>query len=880
MDIKRKVERVVLSAGGSVRTGAVRAALKAEGVEVSQRSVMVALGASDKISSEGRGWWRTTGTPPARLARVTSPKLPPSSPEIGATGTDTFQGMLGDTDYNADLQAPGLYAEYDRMRLSDGTVRGGIEAIKQPLMAAAWFVSPASDSPEDVEIAEFVQANLIDGGMTTSWDDTLRNILLFLDYGSMPMEPVWEIRDWRGSPAVWLRKLAPRLPATITEWRLDDNGGLLGIVQDVIKGTATEQLVIPRDKLLLFVHQQEASNFRGHSILRAARKHWDIKRKLEIVDAIGIEKRNNGVDIGTMKGPTDPALKSASESVLRTIHSHDKMYVNEHEDKWTYRVQGIEGQTLPAKDSIDYHDRMILRAIGDEFVAIGGTGGGSFAMHQDKSSLFIMSLAGIAKLITNAFNAYLIPQWVGRNWSTDRFPKLSHKRLDTRDATGLANAVAGLVNAGTLKNTEQLEDSLLGELDLPVPERVAEDETTTIGGEKDVQKTALNGAQVTAAQGIVQAVADGNLPRDSAHGMLIRFFQVTAEEADQILGSVGQSFTGPSTEPAEQLAMTGAGEWVTTPRLADRYGVPDRLARAPSREVVSGIDAAEIGGADVRLAREAAHLFARAPRGVEYRVNFAKIDTELDRGAERIVEAASDYQQELVASVWAQIEAAFKDGTVADLSPESFKVPPIDDALGLIQAELMRTAAVGEREATKELERQGAKPESLRAVRLSHSKLAIDGPEVGNAAYFLARARQYMETVIARVRNVASARALDAAATGALDAGVLATLTGLADSVLATESTKLVTSAMAAGRDVAQTALSAAADHAVYSSLLDESTCPQCRAVDERNTEYAVPSAEYRDHYPPLKSAASGVCRGFDRCRCIMILVLRDELAS
>ena len=863
MDISRRAEKVVLAHGGSMRTNAVLAALKAQGVSTTAKEVRSALGDSAEIGSGGRGWWRAKGTPPARLARVAAPKAPSGPPEIGATGTDTFAGMLGDTDYNSDLRAPALYDEYDRMRLSDGTVRGGIEAIKQPLMAAAWFIEPASDSAEDVEIAEFVQANLIDGGMTTSWDDTLRNILLFLDYGSMPMEPVWEIRDWRGSPAVWLRKLAPRLPATITEWLLDDNGGLRGIVQDVIKGTLTEQLTIPREKLLLFVHQQEASNFRGHSILRAARKHWDIKRKLEIVDAIGIEKRNNGVDVGTMKGPKDDALKLAGEKTLMTVHSHDKSYVQEHEDKWVYRVQGIEGQTLPAKDSIDYHDRMILRAMMVEFVALGsGTGAGSFAMHKDKSSIFMMALGGMAKLITNAFNNYLIPQWVGRNWSTDQYPKLAHKRLDTRDATGLANAVAGLVNAGTLKNTEQLEDSLLGELDLPIPERLPEEEDIGIGGEKDVQKTALNGAQVTAAQGIVQAVADGSLPRDAAHGMLIRFFQVTAEEADQILGSVGQGF-----------AQASATETLPPPP-------PSTLSKKTQSGVMAEIDAAEIGGADVRLAREAAHLFHRAPRGVEYRVNFAKIDTELDRGAERIVDAARDYQRELVASVWAQIEAAFADGTVADLSPESFKVPPIDDALALIQAELMRTAAVGEREATKELERQGAKPESLRAVKLSHSELAIDGPEVGNAAYFLARARQYMETVIARVRNVASARALDAAATGALDAGVLATLTGLADSVLATESTKLVTSAMAAGRDVAQTALALAADHAVYSSLLDSNTCPTCRTVDERGTEYAVPSAEYRDHYPPLKSAESGVCQGFDRCRCIMILVLRDEIGS
>lgn len=66
---------------------------------------------------------------------------------------------------------------------------------------------------------------------------------------------------------------------------------------------------------------------------------------------------------------------------------------------------------------------------------------------------------------------------------------------------------------------------------------------------ENVQLTALNGAQVQAAQGIVQAVAEGGLPRASGVQMLAAFFNLPLSAAEQIMGTVGSSFrvTTPDT---------------------------------------------------------------------------------------------------------------------------------------------------------------------------------------------------------------------------------------------------------------------------------------------------------------------------------------------
>ncbi len=74
--------------------------------------------------------------------------------------------------------------------------------------------------------------------------------------------------------------------------------------------------------------------------------------------------------------------------------------------------------------------------------------------------------------------------------------------------------------------------------------------TTT---EQDVQVSealVLNGAQITAATAIVSAVADGTIPRDAGLGQLQVLFNLTPEQAEQIMGSAGTDTpTTPNPKP-------------------------------------------------------------------------------------------------------------------------------------------------------------------------------------------------------------------------------------------------------------------------------------------------------------------------------------------
>lgn len=68
-----------------------------------------------------------------------------------------------------------------------------------------------------------------------------------------------------------------------------------------------------------------------------------------------------------------------------------------------------------------------------------------------------------------------------------------------------------------------------------------------VGGGADVQKTALNGAQVTAAKEVVEAVAQGQLPRETGVSMLVLFYQLDRNAVDTLFGTVGGTFTPTNT---------------------------------------------------------------------------------------------------------------------------------------------------------------------------------------------------------------------------------------------------------------------------------------------------------------------------------------------
>lgn len=118
--------------------------------------------------------------------------------------------------------------------------------------------------------------------------------------------------------------------------------------------------------------------------------------------------------------------------------------------------------------------------------------------------------------------------------------------LNTPDAKSM---MEGDYSNGQSKESSEEETSKENEVTNSTDTRVGAD-----GVDQNIQKLALNGAQVTALVDVVTKVAAGLLPRDSAIAIIAAAFQMDVTTAADILGNVGAGFkpTGnPLADPAK-----------------------------------------------------------------------------------------------------------------------------------------------------------------------------------------------------------------------------------------------------------------------------------------------------------------------------------------
>lgn len=401
----------------------------------------------------------------------------PSTDELGSTGTSRVASgnniLLTEEDYNPDLRGQDFYNTIDRMRLSDSQVKAVMSIIKLPLLAADWSMDSPTDEEQDVQIAEWIEDQFFDHQLRT-WDYILRHILLSLDFGVMPFETVWKVEDDKilHKPVVHLAKMAPRMPKSIVEWRLTEDGELGSILQQAEKGGQFRQIEIPGDRLLVFVHDMEGSNYKGTSVLRQARKDWFIKERLQRINQVAIEKRAAGIDVGTLPDSASKTQKDAFEAVLQTVRTHERSYVVEPQGH-KYRIEGIGGSVIDPLPSIQYADLMILRSILADFLVSGTSGErGALAMVKDRSSFFLMALGAIANEIMAPINRDLIPKWVDWNWpNIEQYPQITHSRLDRRDVGAIAEALKALIPIGVVSPDEGIEDEVRELLEMPEAQR-------------------------------------------------------------------------------------------------------------------------------------------------------------------------------------------------------------------------------------------------------------------------------------------------------------------------------------------------------------------------------------------------------------------------
>jgi hypothetical protein len=201
-----------------------------------------------------------------------------------------------------------------------------------------------------------------------------------------------------------LRKLATRMPGTISEIEVERDGGLNYIRQDPagssLTGSRTGSGLLaglqspetPVDRLMAYVNEQEAGNWLGTSRLRALDRHWIRNDRLLRVDAITGERNGSGVPMASAP-PGVSGRQTKELDALATSYRAGEAAGGVMPNGADLRFRGVEGTLPDIIEKIRYDEQIAARFLG-MFTKLGTTKTGSRALGQTFVDFFTFGSGG------------------------------------------------------------------------------------------------------------------------------------------------------------------------------------------------------------------------------------------------------------------------------------------------------------------------------------------------------------------------------------------------------------------------------------------------------------------------------------------------------
>ena len=412
--------------------------------------------------------------------------------EVGASGLRRFSGFIFE-EILQELTGWKGVAIYKEMSTNDATVSAILFAIKMLSRRAPWKVEPASTLPEDQEAAEFLETCMED--MSQTWIDMVDEALSMLEYGYSVHEIVYKrrcgdvfdptMRSKFSDGRIGWRKLPIRSQDTIYRWQFDDHGGIQGVEQ--LAPPHYYHVTIPIEKMLLFRTTIVKNNPEGKSALRGAYRAWYMKKFIENIEGIGVERDLAGLPVALV--PPEIMSTNASQGQKNLLAGIKDIIINIRRDaqegvifpqafdtngKPMYELKLLNSagsRQFDTNQIINRWDQRIAMSLMSDFLLLGQEKVGSFALSSSKTNLFADAVGAYLDQIANVFNQYAIPRLFALNdFKITNLPKIVHGELQAKDPKEVGEYFRNLAMAGApLFPNPELEKWVLNIIDAPEP---------------------------------------------------------------------------------------------------------------------------------------------------------------------------------------------------------------------------------------------------------------------------------------------------------------------------------------------------------------------------------------------------------------------------
>lgn len=398
--------------------------------------------------------------------------------ELGSTGLKTSGGQVIE-DFLPQLRTLQERVQTYKEMLMDPVVSAVLFAISQFARGAEWRVEAAGDSDQEKRDADFLLENM--HGMSHGWMDFIDEALTFLPYGFSVAEICYKQAP---DGTIRWKKLPFRAQETIWEWIFDDEGGIKGIRQNVSWSNGRTGLVeIPIEKLLLFRTQTVKNNPEGQSVLRGAFKPWYYKKRIEVIEAIGIERNLAGYPV--LYAPDEifmdndearEKLKFAQEMIsrIRKDEAMGAVLPRSWKEAGGLVLLSSEGsQTMDTERVIQRYDARIAMSVLSDIILMGHENAGSYALADVKRSLLGQAMMTWLDIIAEVLNRYAVPRLFalnGRDLPREKLPRFIHGPVVNVDPKTLADIIFRLAGVDALRTDPRLRKFMRKFLGLPEAE--------------------------------------------------------------------------------------------------------------------------------------------------------------------------------------------------------------------------------------------------------------------------------------------------------------------------------------------------------------------------------------------------------------------------
>ena len=414
--------------------------------------------------------------------------------EVGRSGISRFGGLIYE-EFLPILRGKQGVRIYTEMLKNDAVIGASIQAYEQTIRNAEWQVRPGEETQEGARAAEFLQSTMHD--MSHTWDDTITDVLSFLPYGWAWMEVVFKLRRGESRDprlnskfsdgAVGWRKIALRKQSSFFRWDFNENGDVEAYVQQPAPDFKVR--TIPLSRSLLFRTRVSGNNPEGESTLRNAYRSWYIKKNIEELEAIGIER--DLIGLPWIKPPEKFDIKAKANSGTKEA-IQDLLYNLRRDEQdgimlppgWEIELLGVGGggarRQFDLDKVINRWDKRIAIALLSHAIMLGMDRVGSFALSQTQTNdFFLISVQGYLNGIAEVFNNFGIPMLFAMNpaysglASADKLPTIVPGRVTSPSLEEIGKFIKDVTGAGYLIKSEDVQRELLrhGGFGVPVLRR-------------------------------------------------------------------------------------------------------------------------------------------------------------------------------------------------------------------------------------------------------------------------------------------------------------------------------------------------------------------------------------------------------------------------